>query len=299
MATQYIEQGDALNVLGRIPDEFFDCVITSPPYWGLRDYGVDGQLGLEPTYQEYLDRLIQIMAECKRVLKDSGTMWVNIGDSYSTMSGNMGKGLKYGGMPKFSDNAFNSMPEKMKVDMPAKSLIGIPERFAIRMTDELGMIRRNTIIWWKRNCMPSSVKDRFTVDFEPIYFFTKNKKYWFEQQKEPTVTFDYSKRDRNNTKLNNVPGRTRMGGLVTNQYKERNVRCVWDITTKPFKGAHFAVFPETLVEPMLSAGCPSAGWVLDPFSGSGTVGVVAKKQDKNFIGIELNPEYIKMAESRM
>ncbi len=269
-------------------------------------------LGLEPFFDDkvylmpngnifeingYLSHLMQIMAECRRVLKKTGTMWVNIGDSYAGSGRGIGTD-RTKCKESYTDDDI-ARTDWSKSSIPAKSLIGIPERFAIRMTDELGMIRRNTVIWWKRNCMPSSANDRHTVDFEPVYFFTKNKKYWFKQQKEPTLTYDYSIRDRDNTKLNNIPGRTRMGGLKTNQYTERNRRCVWDIPTKPFSGAHFAVFPDTLVTPMLSAGCPLDGWVLDPFAGSGTVGMVAKQQGKNSIGIELNPEYCAMAEARI
>ena len=160
-------------------------------------------------------------------------------------------------------------------------------------------ICRNTLIWWKPNCMPASVKDRFTVDFEYVFFFTKNKKYWFEQQLEPTKTKDDLIRDRDNTKLNNTPGRTRMAGLTTNDYDFRNKRTVWYQSTKPFKEAHFAVFPEDLIETPIKAGCPEGGIVLDPFMGSGTTCVVAKKLNRNYIGFELNPDYCKIAYNRI
>jgi DNA modification methylase len=230
-------------------------------------------------------------------------MWVNIGDSYA----GSGKGI---GTDRTLCKEVYTDDDIVKTDwkqtgIPAKSLVGIPERFAIRMTDELGMIRRNTIIWWKRNAMPSSVKDRFTVDFEPVYFFTKSVKYWFEQQKEPyTAPLDRWGGD----KLKADGESAWDKGTGQSSYRDRNMRpdpqgrnkrCVWNIPTKPFPGAHFAVFPDTLVEPMLSAGCPLDGWVLDPFAGSGTVGVVAQQQGKNFVGIELNPAYITLAESRM
>jgi len=167
------------------------------------------------------------------------------------------------------------------------------------MTDA-GWILRNEIVWYKRNCMPSSAKDRFTVDFEKVFFFTKSKKYWFEQQFEPHTAplgkpRAFAKKGNNDR---NDTGRVYDPEKDTS-LKGRNKRCVWDVTTKPFKGAHFAVFPEALVEPMLSAGCPVGGTVLDPFAGAGTVGLVADRQEKDFIGIELNPEYCDMAEERI
>jgi len=503
-----IVQGDALEVLATLPDEFVDCVITSPPYWGLRAYqtnpqiwdGKDGcehvwgdektirvgrndtgdiynadgrprafggqkavessngqfcslcgawrgELGLEPTFQLYLDHLMQIMAKCKRVLKKTGTMWINLSDTFASSNMNSNQSLSssrvlscdsddkeqsglienghacyhYDGELQdgcqnhqncifrnekqhqqcalhsvlisrdngrwdsvssfldvfsrvvqestnlsltgnaqvafsqegkvlvslfevrsyFYDDSLSSSKDEyisgifqmllpsdchirdkalsflasqspyglisnnitnMYQTVKPKSLVGIPERFAIRMTDDLGLIRRNTIIWYKRNCMPSSVKDRFTVDFEYVYFFTKSGKYWFEQQKEKGAGNKWGKYS--NPKYGDEVGTMQTSKEMTREeylekYEERNRRCVWDVPTKPFSGAHFAVFPPGLVEPMLSAGCPPDGWVIDPFAGSGTVGMVAKQQSKNFIGIELNPEYVTMAEERI
>lgn len=311
--------GDCLELMKDFPDKCVDAMITSPPYWGLRDYGVEGQLGLEPTFQLYLDHLMQVMAECKRVLKDTGTMWINIGDTYG---GNTQAGNKVFGNPEFNKNR----PSRELTKTPAKtggvpkSLVGIPERFAIRMTDDLGMIRRNTIIWWKRNAMPSSVKDRFTVDFEPVYFFVKQGKYWFEQQTESALGYDgrkdieykggakdmaggaHTRWHFKNLQDKGQPVHTmHLNRLNGEEYMSpiRNRRCVWDIPTKPFPGSHFAVFPEALVEPMILAGCHEGGVVLDPFMGSGTVGIVATNNRRNFIGIELNPEYAAMAINRI
>ena len=170
-----------------------------------------------------------------------------------------------------------------------------PHFFAILMVDH-GWILRNEIIWYKPNCMPSSVKDRFTVDFEKVFFFVKNKKYWFEQQLEPLTYPDFLKRT-----ATNKQGNGQLAKSVRFGSKEigRNKRCVWQIPTKPFKEAHFAVFPPTLVEPMIQAGCPENGIVLDPFMGSGTVAEVALKLNRRFVGIELNPEYIKIAKKRI
>jgi len=293
--TNTVHHGDCLTVLKTFPDEFIDCCVTSPPYWGLRDYGIEGQLGLEPTFHEYLDRLIAIFDEVKRVLRKDGTCWVVLGDTYSGGVNNNDSKKVYG--------AKTLKPIKA-VGFQCKSLLQIPSRFAIMMTDH-GWILRNEIIWYKPNAMPSSVKDRFTVDFEKVFFFVKNKKYWFEQQLEKSIWFEKDKRAI-------TGGITKSGKSITsegNQYQinksgsfrkdgNRNKRCVWQIPTKPFKEAHFAVFPPTLVEPMIQAGCPENGIVLDPFIGSGTVAQVATLHRRNWIGIELNPEYIKLADKR-
>jgi len=290
--TNKIYHGDCLEELKKLPDESINCVMTSPPYWALRDYGVDGQLGLEPTFQEYINKLCDIFDEVKRVLKKEGTCWVNLGDSYA----GSGKGAGYEGDKKESWN-FDKKPD-VKSDIPDKCLVQIPQRFSIEMCNR-GWILRNTIIWHKPNCMPSSVKDRFTVDFEYVFFFSKSKKYYFEQQLERTITKDNIIRDRDSTKLNNTPGRTRMGGLDKNNYDFKNKRTVWSICPKPFSEAHFAAYPEELCTTPIKAGCPEEGVVLDPFLGSGTTAIACLKQNKQFIGIELNEEYIKIANKRL
>ena len=254
---------------------------------------VDKQLGLEPTFQEYLDKLIAIFDEVKRVLRKDGTCWVVLGDTYNSQhqAGTTdGKtGWKHGKLAK-------DYQGRCGVDfLPIKSLLQIPSRFAIIMTDH-GWILRNEIIWYKPNAMPSSVKDRFTVDFERVFFFVKNKKYWFEQQLEPLTCPDFLKRT-----ATNKQGNGQLAKSVRFGSKEigRNKRCVWQIPTKPFKEAHFAVFPPTLVVPMIKAGCPENGIVLDPFIGSGTVAEVALKLNRHFIGIELSPEYCEVAKRRI
>jgi site-specific DNA-methyltransferase (adenine-specific) len=330
-----------------------NCCVTSPPYWALRDYGVKGQLGLEPTFQEYITKLCDIFDEVKRVLRKDGTCWVNLGDTYygsgKGTGGDISKSKESYQMPKnwkrpsrenfnsigvyckclFCGKSFKGKPKsqfcskeclnKMGNDfrsqnrqLPNKSLCQIPSRFAIEMTNR-GWILRNEIIWYKPNCMPSSAKDRFTVDFEKIFFFVKNKKYAFETQMEPLTC-----PERYNSPLRKVEAKdtwkrqgtkrleapminpktieaTRQRGLK----QGRNKRCVWRITTKPYKEAHFATFPEDLVETPIKAGCPVSGTVLDPFCGSGTTGAVAKRLGREFIGIELNPEYIKLAKKRI
>jgi DNA modification methylase len=278
--------GNNLDILKTISNESINCCITSPPYWALRDYGIDGQLGLEPTFQEYLDKLIAIFDEVKRVLRKDGTCWVVLGDTYSGGVNNNDSKKVYG--------AKTLKPIKA-IGFQCKSLLQIPSRFAIIMTDH-GWILRNEIIWYKPNAMPSSVKDRFTVDFERVFFFVKNKKYWFEQQLEPLTCPDFLKRT-----ATNKQGNGQLAKSVRFGSKEigRNKRCVWKIPTKPFKEAHFATFPPALVEPMIKAGCPENGIVLDPFMGSGTVAEVALKLNRRFVGIELNPNYCKIAKNRI
>ena len=316
-----IYHGDCLEVLKTLPSESVDCVVTSPPYWALRDYGVTGQIGLEPKYQEYILKLCNIFDEVKRVLKKEGTCWVNIGDTYMGNSSYYKKGRQGFGNdkirminkkqwqdPKYlsaGDSRLRAREHIASNEIREKSLCQIPSRFAIEMINR-GWILRNEIIWHKPNCMPSSVKDRFTVDFEKVFFFVKNKKYYFEQQLEKSIWAEIDKRAV-------TGGITKSGKSISEngrQYqisksgsfrkdKMRNVRSVWTINTKGLKEAHFATYPEALIEPMIRAGCPSSGIVLDPFFGAGTTGLVARKQDKNYIGIELNEEYIKIAEARI
>jgi DNA modification methylase len=285
METNKILQGNALDKLKELPAESINCCVTSPPYWALRDYGVEGQLGLEPTFDEYINNLCNIFDEVKRVLRKDGTLWVNLGDTYS----GAGSGQKDTGKCVYKTNDFRKTPTK--TNLPDKSLCNIPARFSIEMQNR-GWILRNVIIWYKPNCMPSSVKDRFTVDFEYVYFFVKNKKYWFEQIIENEESVCIRKRssafrlqNENKTDLIKTQG--------------RNKRCVWRVTTKPYKEAHFATYPKDLIKPMIKAGCPVNGIVLDPFIGSGTTAVVALEQNKKFIGVELNPEYIDLAMKRI
>ena len=423
-----ILQGDSLEQLKTLPDESINCVMTSPPYWALRDYGtatweggninckhqsakeksrydysmvnspnqsqgkgtdapkwkdvcpqcgakkVDLQLGLEPTPQEYINKLCNIFDEVKRVLRKDGTCWVNLGDTYGGSNGVGWKETIENTNRKIGGGENKSLKKELGIQSgQAKSLCLIPFRFSIEMVNR-GWILRNVIIWHKPNCMPSSVKDRFTVDFEYLFFFVKSNKYWFETQYEPHIWADRDKRSllgrvehkTGKTKLDNFQGG--MNGVGYGEYG-RNKRAVWKITTKPFKEAHFAVYPEELCETPIKAGCPefvcnkcgnprekiielrsnetkrdlhlgtkyeseedeslvehgfhsgrkykeptkidkgfascfcnagfSGGIVLDPFFGSGTTGIVALKQNKQFIGIELNKEYIEIANRRL
>ena len=276
-----IIQGDTLSVLKEFPNESVDMVMTSPPYWNLRDYGEDKQLGLEYTTKEYIDSLYTIFEESKRVLKNEGTLWINIRDTYS-------KGIKRSGVKN-------------------KSLSMIPERLAIKMIDN-GWILRNTIIWHKPNAMPDSCKNRFTMDYEYLYMFSKQEKYYFKTQYEPYTsvhgkdsnTISKKEKELLDTKMvrHGGDGSTLNKPSMWNP-KGRIKRTTWDINTKPFKGSHFAPYPEELIECPIDAGCPENGIVLDIFMGSGTTGVVAKKQNKNYIGIELNKDYIDIANNRI
>jgi DNA modification methylase len=293
-----ILEGDAVSVLKTLPSEFIDCCITSPPYWGLRDYDVEGQLGLEPDFRDYIENLCNVFDEVKRVLKPDGTCWVNLGDTYSTVSGRMGSDTKE---PKWRASHQAKGFKQPRTNLPDKTLVQIPSRFALAMSDR-GWILRNEIIWHKPNCMPQSVKDRFTVDFEKLFFFAKRKRYYFETQSEPTA-LDSTTRSAAGyeTSGRNLSIESRSDGHASppSLGDRRNKRTVWTITTKPLKDAHFAVFPEGLVETPVKAGCPPFGIVLDPFMGAGTTALVARKLARHYVGIELNRAYIKIANRRL
>lgn len=293
--TVKILRGDNRNTLKTLEDKSIHTVVTSPPYWGLRDYGMDNQLGLEETPEEYVNNLVDVFREIKRVLRDDGTVWLNLGDSYSsggrrTTTNQSLRGDKDYGVTR---------PAPSKGIKP-KDLIGIPWRVAFALQQD-GWYLRQDIIWHKPNPMPESVRDRCTKAHEYIFLLSKNVKYYYDHEaiKEDCITNDNSNRDRDNTKLNNTPGRTRMAGLKTNNYTKKNKRSVWTVTTKPFKEAHFATFPMDLIEPCVLAGCPEEGTVLDPFGGAGTTGIVASNHNRNAILCELNDEYSDIAEKRI
>ena len=305
--TAKILVGDVRARLKDIETGSVQTCVTSPPYWGLRDYGNDGQIGLETTVAEYVNNMVEVFREVKRTLRDDGTLWLNLGDSYA----GSGKGRNLDGTVHVSaliakqgtsaGTVMGNVPSGLVPEgLKAKDLIGIPWRVAFALQAD-GWYLRQDIIWAKPNPMPESVKDRCTKSHEYVFLLSKSPKYYFDNEaiKEPTVTRDNTNRDRDSTKLNNVPGRTRMAGLKTNNYETRNKRDVWTIATKPFKGAHFAVMPEALVEPCILAGSKTGDLVLDPFAGSGTVGVVALREGRKFIGAELNPEYAAMAVERI
>lgn len=295
MNTNIIYKGDAKMILKTLPNKSVDMVITSPPYWGLRDYGVDGQIGQEEDYGNYLQHLMFVFDEIQRVLKDTGTLWVNLDDTYGTGSGS---GIRKGKQSTNRGTQTNKNWQKKgktAVKGYEKSLLMIPARFAICMI-ERGWILRNEIIWHKPNTMPESVKDRFTVDFEKLLFFVKNQRYLFNRQTENSIDETNSR-----PKKRGFAGKNNGKSGYSFRYPttQRNKRCVWTIPTKPFPQAHFAVYPENLLITPILAGSPKGGVVLDPFMGSGTTAVVARKLGRNYIGIELNPSYVEIAEKRL
>lgn len=357
--------GSAIDVLRDMPSKSIDCCVTSPPYYGLRDYGVSGQIGLENTPQEYVQRLVNVFREVRRVLKDDGTLWLNIGDSYAAQRGGTHQpaeslaGGHHGYTPEGDivnrgrSDGYNPTRNASAIGLKHKDLIGIPWMVAFALRED-GWYLRQDIIWHKPNPMPESVKDRCTKSHEYIFLLSKSQKYYFDSDaiKERAISTDarpsalirarekdYSTKDRLHPdaymkKTHPIGGRKygdstdthyrtasgndwnpyknladkgqrthsmhqrRANGEADIVYPQRNKRDVWSVTTKPFKGAHFATFPEDLIKPCILAGCKMGGLVLDPFFGSGTTGVVAQKFGRRYIGIELNPDYVEIAKKR-
>lgn len=309
--------GDALNALRSLPDNCVDCCVTSPPYYRLRDYGVDGQIGLEQTPDEYIDRLVDVFRDVRRKLKPDGTLWIVIADSYA----GSGKGRNKTGEYKQETAHIQSPGQiigKLKKtptagDIKPKDLIGIPWMLAFALRAD-GWYLRQDIIWQKNNAMPESVKDRCTSSHEHIFMLSKAKKYYYDSDaiKEPAKSGDPSSPRGSNGTLTKNAGRRKQDEVGNSRYqgfnnryfskppaKKRNKRDVWTVNTRPFKGAHFATFPPELIEPCILAGCRPGGTVLDPFLGSGTTAVVAKKNGRGCIGIEINPKYVGIAKERI
>jgi DNA modification methylase len=300
-----IYQGDVLKVLKTFPDESIHCCVTSPPYWGLRDYGVEGQLGLESTPEEYVEKMVEVFRKVKRVLRKDGTLWLNLGDSYANANPGSGGQCKLSGAGRNMTEARYTNIKRDVSSLKPKDLVGVPWMVAFALRAD-GWYLRQDIIWHKPNPMPESVKDRCTKAHEYIFLLSKSRKYYYDHEaiKEKAVSGTdlgilRSKKQATcnhpsilKRQKENIDSRTAGDG-------NRNKRSVWTVATKPFKEAHFATFPEKLIEPCILAGCPEGGIVLDPFMGSGTTAVVALKHNRNYIGIELNPEYIKIAEKRV
>lgn len=381
-----IMQGDALSVLKTFPDECVDCCVTSPPYWGLRDYGtgkwvggdenckhrretknanpdweiqsrgkvdngvgdeimkdecricgakrVDAQLGLEKTPEEYVQNMVSIFTEVKRILKNDGTLWLNLGDSYNGYPANVTRGGKLSGSNQHARHLKESGYGLAAKELKPKDLVGIPWMVAFALRSS-GWYLRQDIIWHKPNPMPESVTDRCTKSHEYIFLLSKSTKYYYDayaiktEIKDTTVQRMGRGVSADHKNINGAPGKPphtmnsprlnikaydhrgtgdkkltghsgnfdRNGNLIGDGMA--NKKSVWTVTTKPFSEAHFATFPEDLIVDCIKAGCPEGGIVLDPFMGAGTTALVARKFNRNFIGIELNPEYIKIAEKRL
>jgi site-specific DNA-methyltransferase (adenine-specific)/site-specific DNA-methyltransferase (cytosine-N4-specific) len=259
--------GDARQLLLQMPDGYFDCIVTSPPYWGLRDYGVPGQIGAEATVDDYIADLVQLLREARRTLADDGTLWLNIGDSYTsggrtwrdTDAKNKGRAMKYRA----------PTPEGLK----SKDLIGVPWKLAFALQAD-GWYLRSDIIWNKPNCQPESVKDRPTRAHEYIFLFSKSEKYYYDWQ-------------------------AIMESAADQKQKSKNRRTVWNINTEPYLGSHFAVYPKALVRLCVAAGSKKNNRILDPFFGSGTTGVVCNELGRDCVGMELNVEYADLARERL
>lgn len=261
--------GDSLEQARTLPDGSADCVVTSPPYYGLRDYGSEGQYGMEETPAAYVETMRAVFSECRRVLADDGTLWLNLGDRY-------GKD---------------------------KNLLGMPWRVAFALQDD-GWILRNSIIWHKPNAMPEPVRDRLNVRHENLFLFSKSQRYWFDLDpiREALIRPDAADGSRvfggkhKGAQLQTGSSARRSGNnIYTGSGKGKNPGDVWNISTQPFPGAHFAVFPQELARRAITAGCKPGGTVLDPFSGSGTTGLVARRNGRKYLGIDISANYLKLS----
>jgi DNA modification methylase len=331
----HIVQGDARVVLPNIRDQSVHCCVTSPPYFGLRDYGVAGQMGLEQTPDAYVGELVSVFREVRRVLRDDGTLWLNLGDSYAGSWGAQSReryvassdpswhGSQIKNHPKRASNTGTIRQPGLK----PKDIIGIPWRVAFALQAD-GWYLRQDIIWHKPNPMPESVTDRCTKAHEYIFLLTKSRRYFYDREAiaEPISTDpkeNYPARakvtGRGKQGADDARGadRDKSGGFPPHMVGAngpdrpskgvpngagglmRNKRSVWTVSPKPFKEAHFATFPPALIEPCILAGCPEGGIVLDPFGGAGTTGLIAKQHDRDALLIELNPDYVKMAQRRL
>lgn len=307
-ATLYL--GDCIAQMRNLNDCSVQTCVTSPPYFGLRDYGMDGQIGLEATPAEFVSAMVNVFREVRRVLRDDGTLWLNLGDSYaSSIKGSGGLGKSTLGPNRDLQNIqFQKMePRSFECGVPSKNLIGIPWRVAFALQDD-GWYLRQDIIWHKPNPMPESVRDRCTKSHEYIFMLSKSPKYYFDSDaiREPSVDAEKSAAryksafggKKNEALLQTDQVHTRPIGMREFDGM-RNKRSVWTVTTKPFRGAHFATFPPDLIEPCILAGSREGDIVLDPFGGSGTTAGVALKHGRKAILCELNPEYGSLVEDRI
>lgn len=317
MDLNQILQGDCIKVVQSLPPDTIQTVITSPPYWGLRDYGMTEQIGLEETVQDYIQKIVSLFREIKRVLKDDGTVWLNLGDAYAGSGrGRIANGQAHPGIEHKQSvgqrSGFINLSNKV-AGLKPKDLIGLPWRVAFALQED-GWYLRKDIVWNKPNAMPESVRDRPTSSHEYIFLLSKSQKYYYDHEaiKEEAAYKQFSDPPRGSRGAFGMEQQGRREDKPRGSFKgkygdlafrairnKRNKRSVWTVATKPTKDAHFATYPVELIEPCVLAGCPIDGIVLDPFMGSGTTGIAALKHSRNFIGIELNPEYIKIANKRL
>lgn len=297
--TYELHIGDCLESLRTMPSQSVNCCVTSPPYFGLRDYGVDGQIGLEPTPDEFVQALINVFREVRRVLRDDGTLWLNLGDSYASTAPGTRNSPQTKGSKTNPEQWGNFRPDLRDHGIKPKDLIGIPWRVAFALQAD-GWYLRQDIIWHKPNPMPESVRDRCTKAHEYVFLLSKSPRYFFDSEaiKEKAAYKGPPKPGKQaQTAYTGLPVHT--GNLGTSKGGKRNRRSVWSVATKPYKGAHFATFPPDLIEPCILAGCPVGGTVLDPFGGSGTTAGVALAHDRKAVLCELNPEYVELVPARI
>ena len=293
--------GDCRETLKEFDEKARMCV-TSPPYYGLRDYGgEESQIGLEQTPEEFIDELVKVFREVKNVLTDDGTCWVNIGDSYYNYRPGRGQGLAKQTVSNTRQDLPDMCPRRgNRIEgVKEKDLIGIPWMFAFAMRAD-GWYLRQDIIWHKPNPMPESVRDRCTKAHEYIFLFSKDKKYYYDNEaiKEP-VKQDWGTRDRTNGKYHNPGTGLQPHSGLTKSYTKRNKRSVWSVNKKPYKGAHFATYPAELIEPCIKAGSEEGDTILDPFMGSGTTAMVAKQLGRYYLGCELHEDYGDLIKKRI
>lgn len=294
---------DALTLLAQMPSESVNCIVTSPPYYGLRNYGVDGQIGLEQTPAAYVARLRDVFREARRVLRADGTLWINLGDSYaSTTKGSGGISEKQ----LSNAGSYHNGNQRLIMDVPEKSLIGIPWRVAFALQDD-GWILRQDNIWHKPAPMPESVKDRTTRSHEYVFHFAKSPRYWYDADAVSEKAIGGGGGDfiaAHETVQPAHGGVSRTGRWAHNgngraAIATRNRRSVWTIGPEPFAGEHYAAYPSRLPEICIMAGCPPGGLVFDPFMGSGTTALVARRLGRAFVGCDLSPEYVAIARERL
>ena len=288
-----LHHGDALDVARTLPDGMARTIVTSPPYFGLRDYGEDGQIGAESSVNEYVARMVELFRELRRVLTDDGTLWLNLGDSYAgSASGYREGSARADGQVRGDGHSRRNRNGTPACGVPAKNLLGIPWRVAFALQDD-GWILRSDIIWHKPNPMPESVTDRPTKAHEYLFLFAKSPRYYYDADaiREPFALGHATSGGGGKA----VADRNDGGKTQVSQHDARNKRTVWEVGTVPFPGSHFAVYPPELIRPCIRAGSQPGDVVLDPFSGSGTTGAVATFEGRKYIGIDLNRDYLRMS----